>query len=65
MVERAKQGRNPEVFFDKKVRSLADGDQYLDPAYLEKEMKAMVGGHNITEKAFFPPKNTKHRCAAG
>jgi hypothetical protein len=55
-------GRNPDVFFDKKVRSLAEGDQYLDPIYLEKEMKARLGGKPISEKAFVPPKGTHRRC---
>ena len=55
-------GRNPEVFFDKKVRSLAEGDQYLDPAVVEREIKNRVGGKSVSDKAFFPPKNTKHRC---
>lgn len=56
-------GRNPEVLFDARVRSLADGDQYLDPAAVEKETQARVGGKQIAEKAFFPPKSTKRRCA--
>ena len=62
MVERPKAGRLPEVLFDKKVRSLAEGDQYLDQAELAKELKSMVGGHNVTEKSFFPPKVSKRRC---
>ena len=56
-------GRTPDVFFDNKIRSLADGDQYLDPARVEKEIDAMVGGTAVTEKAFFPPQGTKKRCA--
>jgi hypothetical protein len=56
-------GRTPEVYMDKVVRSLGDGDQYLDPIYLERELKAMVGGTNITTKAFFPPQTGKKRHA--
>lgn len=56
------QGRNPEVWFDKDVRSLADGDVYMDPMEVEKKLQQYAGGKPVTERAFFPPKNSKKRC---
>jgi hypothetical protein len=56
-----KKGKNPEVFFDKEMRSLRDGDVYLDPIYTEKKLKEMIGGKPVSDKAFFPPKDAKHR----
>ena len=61
-IQPGRSGRNPEVLFDHNIRSLAEGDQYLDPIYVAKEIKQKLGGKQVTEKAFFPPKNTKHRC---
>lgn len=55
-------GRNPDVWFDKDVRSLADGDVYMDPMEVEKKLQQQVGGKQVTERAFFPPKNSKKRC---
>ena len=54
-------GRMPDVYLDKEVRSLGEGDAYLDALQMERKLKNMVGGKNVTEKAFFPPRGTKHR----
>jgi hypothetical protein len=55
------EGKTPDVFFDKDLRSLRDGDTYMDPIYVEKALQKMVGGKQVSSKAFFPPKNTKKR----
>lgn len=55
-------GKNPEVWFDKDVRSLADGDVYMDPLDVEKKLQKQTGGKPLSEKAFFPPKSSKQRC---
>lgn len=59
-------GRTPDVYMDKVIRSLGDGDQYLDPIYLERELKNMAGGgaeKNVSTKAFFPSQTPKKRHA--
>ena len=55
-------GRNPDTWFDKDVRSLANGDVYMDPIMVEKKIQEMIGGKPVSERAFFPPKNAKKRC---
>lgn len=50
------------MYMDKEVRSLGDGDQFLDPIYIERELKNMVGGQNVSTKAFFPAATPKKRC---
>jgi hypothetical protein len=56
-----KSGKTPDVYFDGKVCSLADGDQYLDPIYREKEINAATIGKPVSEKPFVPPQNTRKR----
>ena len=55
------EGKTPDVYSDKAVGSLRDGDVYMDPLYLEKALKAMVGGKNSSAHPFYPPKNSKKR----
>ena len=56
-------GQLPEAYFDKKIRSLADGDQYQDPAHIEKEIQQKLGGQPASDKSFFPPKSSRKRYA--
>jgi len=60
-----KRGQGPDAFFDKKFKSLSEGDKYIDPGTIEKKDRMDSAKKKLTPEGFRYTSPGKKSCGLG